>query len=136
MFDWKAILVFCAFLAAGFYWLITLARQGEPVAWIILLAMIVIIILGVIISSVIILVRTMRDSEQTAFLNNARENLAIIKQMQALQNAQTTIVARRNAQLERQVMQQLPPPDSQPAIILDNDIFDDLDRSDDDFAGQ
>ena len=74
------------------------------------------------------IIRTMKASDQAGFTHYAREQLALMKQMQALQNAQTSIVARRNMQLEQRAMQQLPLPENQqPAIIFGDDIFEDLD---------
>ena len=67
-------------------------------------------------------------SDQAGFTHYAREQLVLMKQMQALQNAQTSIVARRNMQLEQMAVRQLPPPQNdQPAIIFGDDIFEDLD---------
>lgn len=58
--------------------------------------------------------------QQTDFINNARENLAIMQRMQAIQNQQ-------NTQLLRQV-KQLPPGnrDHQAELIIDDAIFSQL----------
>ena len=127
--DWKATSILCLFLSTGFYWLIDLARRGEVVAWLILVGFMVITLLLILIGSVLLIVKTITASEQKTFLTNARENLAIMRQMQALQNAQATHLARRNAQLEQHVTRQLPAPESHPpAIIFDAEIFEDLDE--------
>ncbi len=127
--DWKTTSILCLFLSAGFYWLVELARRGETVAWIILVALLILILLSILLGGVLLIIKAISASEQRAFINNARENLAIMRQMQALQNAQTTHLARRNAQLEQQVTRQLPPPeDAPPAIIFDAEIFEDLDE--------
>ena len=126
--DWKVTLSVSLFLTISCYWLIDLARQGEPVAWIIIIALMVMLLTLLLVGGVIVLIKTIKTTEETAFLNNARENLAIMREMQLLQNAQTTGIARRNAQLERQLVSRLPPPDhNQPAVIFDAEIFEDLD---------
>lgn len=61
-------------------------------------------------------------TRQTDFVNNARENLAIMQRMQAIQNQQ-------NTQLMRQV-KQLPGSNSggnnQPELVIDDAIFSQL----------
>lgn len=127
--DWKIALIVCLFLSAGFCRLIELARAGEAVAWLILGAVLVMMLLLIVIGSITIIVRTIAASEQTAFINNARENLTIMRHMQALQNAQTTHLARRNVQLEQQMIRRLPDPEADhQAIIFDAEIFEDLDK--------
>ncbi len=118
----------CLFGGGGFFWLIELARRGEVVAWIVLVAVLVLLLMLLLIGGVLIIIKTIAASEQRSFINNARENLAIMRQMQALQNAQTTHLARRNVQLEQQATRQLPASASTPAVIFDAEIFEDLDE--------
>ena len=127
--DWKTTAILCLFLSVGFYWLVELARRGETVAWIILVALLILALLSILVGGVLLIIKAISASEQRAFINNARENLAIMRQMQALQNAQTTHLARRNVQLEQQITRQLPAPENTPqAIIFDAEIFEDLDQ--------
>ena len=126
--DWKVTLIICAFLGAGFYWLISMAQRGEPVGWVIIVAALVIIVLLMLVGGLMAIIRTMKAGDQAGFTHYAREQLVLMKQMQALQNAQTSIVARRNMQLEQMAVRQLPPPENQqPAIIFGDDIFEELD---------
>lgn len=126
--DWKGILIICVFLGAGFYWLISMAQRGEAVGWVIIVAALVIVVLLMLFGGLVAIIRTMKAGDQAGFTHYAREQLVLMKQMQALQNAQTSIVARRNMQLEQRAMHYLPPPENQqPAIIFGDDIFEDLD---------
>lgn len=126
--DWKVMLVICAFLGAGFYWLISMAQRGEPVGWVIIVTALVIVVLLMLVGGLMAIIRTMKAGDQAGFTHYAREQLVLMKQMQALQNAQTSIVARRNMQLEQMAMRQLPPPENQQsAIIFGDDIFEELD---------
>jgi hypothetical protein len=129
--DWKTTLIICTFLAICFYWLIGMARGGEPVGWVIILAVLAILMLLMLVGGLVAIVRTMKASDHTGFTHYAREQMVLMKQMQALQNTQTSIVARRNVQLEQMARRQLPPPENQePAIIFGDDIFEDLDDLD------
>jgi len=126
--DWKVTLIICAFLGAGSYWLISMARRGEPVGWVIIVAALVMMVVLMLVASLMAIIRTMKVGDQAGFTQYTREQLALMKQMQALQNAQTSIVARRNMQLEQRVMHHLPAPENQPpAIIFGDDIFEELD---------
>ena len=126
--DWKVTLVICAFVGAGFYWLITMAQRGEPVGWVIIVAALVMVVVVTLIAGLMAITRMMKTDDQAGFTQYAREQLVLMKQLQALQNAQTSIVARRNMQLEQRAMSHLPPPENQqPAIIFGDDIFEDLD---------
>ena len=126
--DWKATLIICAFLGTGFYWLISMAQRGEPVGWVIIIAALVMVVVLLLIGGLMAIIRTIKAGDQAGFTHYAREQLVLMKQMQALQNAQTSIVACRNMQLEQRAMRQLPPPENQePAIIFGDDIFEDLD---------
>ena len=127
--EWKTSLILCSFLAPGFYWLITIARRGEPVGWVIIVAGLVVTLLLILIGTVVLIIRIIKTGEQADFTHYAREQLVLMKQMQALQNAQTSIVARRNMQLEQIALRQIPPPDnSEASLIFGDDIFEELDR--------
>jgi len=127
--EWKATLILCSFFTLGFYWLISMARRGELVGWVIIVAVLVVTLLLILIGSVTLIVRTIKTGEQAGFTNYAREQLVLMKQMQGLQNAQTSIVARRNIQLEQMALRQLPSPEnSEPSIIFGDDIFEELDE--------
>ena len=126
--DWKATLIICAFIGAGFYWLITMAQRGEPVGWVIIIAALVITVVLMLIGGLVTIIRTMKADNQAGLTHYAREQLMLMKQMQTLQNAQTSIVARRNMQLEQRAMRHLPTPENQqPAIIFGDEIFEELD---------
>jgi hypothetical protein len=135
--EWKATLILCSFFTLGFYWLISMARKGEPVGWVIIVAALVVTLLLMLVGGVMLIVRTIKTGEQTGFTHYAREQLVLMKQMQALQNAQTSMVARRNVQLEQMSLRQahdaarrqLPSPEnSEPSIIFGDDIFEQLDE--------
>jgi hypothetical protein len=127
--EWKVALILCSFFALGFYWLIGMARQGEPVGWVVIVAALVVTLLLILIGSVALIVRTVKTGEQVGFTHYAREQLLLMKQMQALQNAQTSMVARRNVQLEQMALRQIPSPESsEPPIIFGDDIFEELDE--------
>ena len=126
--DWKATFIICVFFGAGFYWLISMAQRGEPVGWVIIIAALVMVVVLMLIGGLMAIIRTLKAGDQAGFTHYTREQLALMKQMQALQNAQTSIVARRNMQLEQRAMRHLPPPENQqPAIIFGDDIFEELD---------
>ncbi len=126
--DWKATLIICAFIGTGFYWLISMAQRGEPIGWVIIIAALVIIVVLLLIGGLVAIIRTMKADNQAGFTHYAREQLVLMKQMQALQNAQTSIVAHRNMQLEQKAMRQLSPSENQqPSIIFGDDIFEELD---------
>jgi len=127
--EWKATLILCGFFALGFYWLISMARQGEPVGWVIIVAALVVSLLLMLVGGVLLIVRTIKTGEQAGFTHYAREQLVLMKQMQTLQNAQTSMVARRNMQLEQMASRQIPSPEnSEPPIIFGDDIFEALDE--------
>lgn len=127
--EWKSSLILCSFFALGFYWLISIARRGEPVGWVIIVAAIVVTLLLMLVGSVLLIVRTIKTGEQAGFTNYAREQLVLMKQMQALQNAQTSMVARRNVQLEQMALRQVPLlENSEQSIIFGDDIFEELDE--------
>jgi len=139
--EWKSSLILCSFFALGFYWLISMARRGEPVGWVIIMAALVVSLLFMLVGGVLLIVRTIKTGEQAGFTNYAREQLVLMKQLQALQNAQTSMVARRNVQLEQMALRhsrwtqdaalrQLPPSESsEPSIIFGDDIFEELDEA-------
>ncbi|MEM7031586.1 MAG: hypothetical protein AAF629_18645 [Chloroflexota bacterium] len=114
----KLTLVLSLMAFASISWLIYLATEGNLTAIIILsvLTSILLIGLGVAITLMASYISTQR--EQSSFLQNAKENLAILNQIQSVQNAQ-------NSQLLKQV-KQLPDPRQENALIIDDAIFNEL----------
>lgn len=127
--DWKTALIICAFLTLSFYGLIDLARQGELIAWVILMALMGMLLILGLMGGLVLFIKTIKTGEERSFAHNTRENLALLRQMQLLQNAQTASLARRNAHLEQQLNRQLPatalPP---PSLLFEAEIFEDLDQ--------
>lgn len=128
--DWKSVLIICIFMAAGGYWLVNMARQGETVAWIIIVSVIVGFLLLIVVGLVLLLVRENRHN----FTANAQQDLKIMRQMQSLQNAQLTATLRQ-AQLDRATSQRqmaslAEQPPQLPALIYEEGIYEDLTLAD------
>jgi hypothetical protein len=118
--DWRGVLIVCISLGLGGHYVINLARQGEPVGWVIIVSLIVAFLLLIIIGLVLIMMR----SQHVSFNANARENLAMQAQSQSLTNAQITGLA-RILRVEREAQKSLPPlaPEPPPGLIFDGDVF-------------
>ena len=95
------------------------AAQGSPLAAFILGILTAGTLLALGQGSSILQSHIATKRQQADFVNNARENLAIMQQMQAIQNQQ-------NSQLLRQVKQLPASSDRQTELIVDDAIFSQL----------
>lgn len=66
--------------------------------------------------------RAQAHKEQTGFIANAKENLAIMQAMQNIQNKQNSTIMQQLGTTARLPL----PPTNGPALLLDDTIFDDL----------
>lgn len=66
--------------------------------------------------------RQASEREQQSFVDNSRENLEIMRQMQSLQNSQNTQLLKQVSSANR-----LPQPDNGNGLLIESNIFDELD---------
>lgn len=112
----------CLTLTVSGYYVINLARDGETVGWVIIVAIIVAFLLLMFIAVVAMMQRGQRGTGNLAVLRQQRE-------AQALLNQQLTGL-QREIRVEQALQKSLPPPGvyepQQPAIIFPDDAFSDL----------
>ena len=91
---WPGIIA-TLFVIGLLIWLITMARQGDRAAIAVLavLASVVLILVGWGISTLTSAIHTKREQRQ--FIDNAKENLAIMEAMQRVQNQQNSMLIRQ-----------------------------------------
>jgi hypothetical protein len=123
--------IFSLAIVGGMVWLVGQARQGDvaSIAVLAVLASVLLILVGWGFST---LTNAMNArTEQRHFMNNVRENLAIMGAMQKVQNQQNTMLLKQAKEQQRQ----LPVPEGDvidmDSLTWDEDVFSDLDNDED-----
>ncbi len=113
-------------LAGVLIWLAVLASQGNVTAIVFLavLAAVFLVCLGVVITLLASWAAAKR--EQTAFVTNARENLAIIGAVQQVQNQQNAMLLRQAREMQRALPRPADDGQSVDALLMDTSVFDGL----------
>lgn len=112
---------FALFLVVLLVFAIHSASLGNVVAMVVLSVVTTATLIAVGAGIVILAVRIMAEKEQKAFRDNTAENLAILKQVQGIQNQQ-------NTQLLRQVntLSRLPEDEEPHRLLIEDGIFAEL----------
>lgn len=114
----------------GMVWLVTQARQGDvaSIAVLAVMASVLLILVGWGFST---LTNAMNArQEQRHFMNNVRENMAIMGAMQKVQNQQNSLLLKQ----AREAQRQLPAPEGDvidmDSLTWDEEVFSNLDEED------
>jgi uncharacterized membrane protein YhiD involved in acid resistance len=122
---WPGILI-SLFIIGLLIWLIAMARQGDRAALAVLavLASIILILVGWGFSTLTNAINARR--EQQHFMNNVRENLAIMNAMQRVQNQQNTMLLKQ----AKEATKALPSGSAWDidALVMDESIFEELEE--------
>lgn len=105
--------------------LIYAAMLGSLIAVAILAVLATVLLVGLGAGIALATQRMANDKAQVDFVNNAKENLAMMQAMQRLQNAQNQTIMSQLGQVARLPE---PPRDLDSALLIDEGLFSDLDE--------